>query len=302
MKKENWNESDIPDQTRKVFIVTGASSGLGKETVIELARKNATVVIAARDLNASESVKSEILNINKDANVDVQELDLASLNSIQKFSKVVNKKYKKIDVLINNAGVMACPHSKTEDGFEIQIGTNHLGHFALTGLLLSTLKNTKNSRIVNISSIAHKSGNIDFNDLNWEKRKYKTWGAYGDSKLANLYFTYELSRKLGQNNGNPKVLAAHPGYSDTSLQRYSGFFKVLNKIIAQKSSIGALAGIRAAIDPIAQSDDYYGSPSLGEMRGHPVLLKSNELSYNKENAEKLWKLSEELTGVKFNID
>ncbi|MGK0420127.1 MAG: NAD(P)-dependent dehydrogenase (short-subunit alcohol dehydrogenase family) [Candidatus Pseudothioglobus sp.] len=302
MKKENWNESDIPDQTRKVFIVTGASSGLGKETVIELARKNATVVIAARDLNASESVKSEILNINKDANVDVQELDLASLHSIQKFSKVVNKKYKKIDVLINNAGVMACPHSKTEDGFEIQIGTNHLGHFALTGLLLSTLKNTKNSRIVNISSIAHKSGNIDFNDLNWEKRKYKTWGAYGDSKLANLYFTYELSRKLGQNNGNPKVLAAHPGYSDTSLQRYSGFFKVLNKIIAQKSSIGALAGIRAAIDPIAQSDDYYGSPSLGEMRGHPVLLKSNELSYNKENAEKLWKLSEELTGVKFNID
>ncbi len=240
--------------------------------------------------------------LNKDANVDVQELDLASLNSIQKFSKVVNKKYKKIDVLINNAGVMACPHSKTEDGFEIQIGTNHLGHFALTGLLLSTLKNTKNSRIVNISSIAHKSGNIDFNDLNWEKRKYKTWGAYGDSKLANLYFTYELSRKLGQNNGNPKVLAAHPGYSDTSLQRYSGFFKVLNKIIAQKSSIGALAGIRAAIDPIAQSDDYYGSPSLGEMRGHPVLLKSNELSYNKENAEKLWKLSEELTGVKFNID
>ena len=202
-------------------------------------------------------------------------------------------------MLINNAGIMACPYSKTKDGFEIQMGTNHLGHFALTGLLLPLLQKQSNSRIVNISSIAHKSGNINFDDLNWEKRKYKTWSAYSDSKLANLYFTYELSRKLSLKNDNLKVLAAHPGYSDTELQRYSGFFKALNKIAAQKSTIGALAGIRAAVDPNSKSYDYYGSPSFGEIKGHPVLVKSNRLSHNKANAETLWRLSEELTGVSY---
>ena len=170
MKKEIWNESNILDQTDKVFIVTGPTSGLGKETSIVLARKNATVIMAARDLKKAESVKKEILNENKNAKIDIQELDLCSLESINSFTETINKKYKALDVLINNAGIMACPHSKTKDGFEIQMGTNHLGHFALTGLLLPLIKKTENSRIVNISSIAHKSGNIDFEDLNWEKR------------------------------------------------------------------------------------------------------------------------------------
>jgi len=299
MKKEIWNEIRISDQINKVFIVTGPTSGLGKETLRVLSKKNATVIMAARDIKRAESVKNEMLSQNKNGKIDIQELDLSSLESINNFSEAIKKKYKVIDVLINNAGIMACPYSKTKDGFEIQMGTNHLGHFALTGLLLPLLQKQSNSRIVNISSIAHKSGNINFDDLNWEKRKYKTWSAYSDSKLANLYFTYELSRKLSLKNDNLKVLAAHPGYSDTELQRYSGFFKALNKIAAQKSTVGALAGIRAAVDPNSKSYDYYGSPSFGEIKGHPVLVKSNRLSHNKANAETLWRLSEELTGVSY---
>lgn len=297
MKKENWNESNIPDQSGKVFVVTGTTSGLGEETARVLSRKNATVIMAARNIDKAESVANEIHAENKNAKIDIEELDLTSLESISSFSQSITKKYKTLDCLINNAGIMACPYSKTKDGFEIQMGTNHLGHFALTGQLISLLKKTPNSRIINVSSIAHLSGNIDFDDLNWEKRKYRTWSAYSDSKLANLYFTYELSRKLKQTTGNPQVVASHPGYTDTKLQRHSTIWKILNKIAAQKASIGALGGIRAATDLKAESGDYFGSPSMGGTRGYPVLVKSNELSYNTDNAKKLWKLSEELTGV-----
>ncbi|MFL2509034.1 MAG: oxidoreductase [Candidatus Pseudothioglobus sp.] len=297
MKKENWNESNIPDQSGKVFVVTGTTSGLGEETARVLSRKNATVIMAARNIDKAESVANEIHAENKNAKIDIEELDLTSLESISSFSQSITKKYKTLDCLINNAGIMACPYSKTKDGFEIQMGTNHLGHFALTGQLISLLKKTPNSRVINVSSIAHLSGNIDFDDLNWEKRKYRTWSAYSDSKLANLYFTYELSRKLKQTKGNPQVVASHPGYTDTKLQRHSTIWKILNKIAAQKASIGALGGIRAATDLKAESGDYFGSPSMGGMRGYPVLVKSNELSYNTDNAKKLWKLSEELTGV-----
>jgi NAD(P)-dependent dehydrogenase (short-subunit alcohol dehydrogenase family) len=302
MKKEIWNESNISDQKGKVFIVTGSTSGLGKETSIVLARKNATIIMAVRDLKKAESVKKEILGENNRAKIDIQELDLASLESIRSFSESIIKKYKKIDGLINNAGIMACPFSKTKDGFEIQMGTNHLGHFALTGLLFPLLKNTSNSRIVNVSSIAHTSGNIDFEDMNWEKRKYKTWSAYSDSKLANLYFTYELSRKLGQNKGGPMVLASHPGWTATDLQKHSGMANFMNIFLGQKIKVGALGGLRATTDPTAKSDNYFGSPSMGGMKGHPVLVKSNDLSYNVDNAKKLWKLSEELTGVSYSID
>jgi NAD(P)-dependent dehydrogenase (short-subunit alcohol dehydrogenase family) len=157
MKKENWNESNIPDQSGKIFIVTGPTSGLGKESVKVLARKNATVIMAARNIKKADSVKKEILAENKNANIDIHELDLSSLESVNNFSTSINKKYKALDCLINNAGIMACPYSKTKDGFEIQMGTNHLGHFALTGQLISLLKNTPNSRVVNVASIAHTS-------------------------------------------------------------------------------------------------------------------------------------------------
>ena len=297
MKKENWNESNIPDQSGKICIVTGPTSGLGEETTRVLSRKNATVIMAARNIKKAESVANEILEENKNAKIDIEELDLSSLESVKNFSQLIIKKYKSLDCLINNAGIMACPYSKTKDGFEIQMGTNHLGHFALTGQLISLLKKTSNSRVINVSSIAHLSGNIDFDDLNWEKRKYRTWSAYSDSKLANLYFTYELSRKLKQTKGHPHVIASHPGLTDTKLQRHSTIWKILMKIAAQKVSIGALGGIRAATDLTAESGDYFGSPSMGGMKGYPVLVQSNELSYNVDNAKKLWKLSEELTGV-----
>jgi len=299
MKRENWNESNIPDQSGKIFIVTGSTSGLGKEIATVLARKNATVIMAVRNIKKAESVANEILTENKNAKIDTQELDLTSLESVKNFSHQIIKKYKTLDCLINNAGIMACPYSKTKDGFEIQMSTNHLGHFALTGQLISLLKKTPNSRVVNVSSIAHTSGNIDFGDLNWEKRKYRTWSAYSDTKLANLYFTYELSRKLGEDKGNPIILASHPGWTATDLQRFSGVANFMNIFLGQKVNIGALGGLRAATDPTAKSNDYFGSPSMGGMKGYPVLVKSNELSYNTDNAKKLWKLSEELTGVRY---
>ena len=300
MKKENWNESNIPDQSGKIFIVTGPTSGLGKESVKVLVRKNATVIMAARNINKAESVANEILEENKNAKIDIEELDLSSLESVKNFSQLIIKKYKSLDCLINNAGIMACPYSKTKDGFEVQMGTNHLGHFALTGQLISLLKKTPNSRVVNVSSIAHTSGNIDFDDLNWEKRKYRTWSAYSDTKLANLYFTYELSSKLGNDKGNPIILASHPGWTATDLQRYSGVANFMNIFLGQKVNIGALGGLRAATDLTAKSNDYFGSPSMGGMKGHHVLVKSNKLSYNTDNAKKLWKLSEELTGVSYD--
>ena len=300
MKKENWNESNISDQSGKIFIVTGPTSGLGEETAKVLSRKNATVIMAARNIKKAESVANEILVENKNAKIDIEELDLTSLESISSFSQSIIKKYKTLDCLINNAGIMACPYSKTKDGFEIQMGTNHLGHFALTGQLISLLKKTPNSRVVNVSSIAHTSGNIDFDDLNWEKRKYRTWSAYSDTKLANLYFTYQLSSKLGKDKGNPIILASHPGWTATDLQRYSGVANFMNIFLGQKVKVGALGGIRAATDPTAKSNDYFGSPSMGGMKGYPVLVKSNELSYNTDNAKKLWKLSEELTGVSYD--
>ena len=300
MKRENWNESNIPDQSGKIFIVTGSTSGLGKEIATVLARKNATVIMAVRNIKKAESVANEILTENKNAKIDTQELDLTSLESVKNFSHQIIKKYKTLDCLINNAGIMACPYSKTKDGFEIQMSTNHLGHFALTGQLISLLKKTPNSRVVNVSSIAHTSGNIDFGDLNWEKRKYRTWSAYSDTKLANLYFTYELSRKLGEDKGNPIILASHPGWTATDLQRFSGVANFMNIFLGQKVNIGALGGLRAATDQTVKSNDYFGSPSMGGMKGYPVLVKSNELSYNTDNAKKLWKLSEELTGVRYD--
>ena len=188
MKKENWNESNISDQSGKIFIVTGPTSGLGEETAKVLSRKNATVIMAARNIKKAESVANEILVENKNAKIDIEELDLTSLESISNFSQSIIKKYKTLDCLINNAGIMACPYSKTKDGFEIQMGTNHLGHFALTGQLISLLKKTPNSRVVNVSSIAHTSGNIDFDDLNWEKRKYRTFNLTLPSN-AKIMFT-----------------------------------------------------------------------------------------------------------------
>jgi NAD(P)-dependent dehydrogenase (short-subunit alcohol dehydrogenase family) len=297
LTKKRWTDNNIPDLTGQTAIVTGANTGLGKETAKVLAGKNAAVIMAVRNTKKGEGAALEILKQFPKATIKVMEMDLSSLKSVKIFADTIVKKYKQINYLINNAGVMVPPYAKTEDGFELQIGTNHLGHFALTGHLISLLKATPGARIVNVSSIAHYSGNLDFDDLNWEKRKYKAATAYGDSKIANLYFTYELARKI--KGSDLKVTAAHPGWTATDLQRNSGLFSFLNHFFAQKSSMGALPTLRAATDPAAQSGDFFGPDGFKEIKGFPVNVESNKLSHNETIAAKLWDISEKLTGVKF---
>lgn len=299
MSKGKWNQENIPNQEGKVIIVTGATSGLGKEAVKVLTQKGATIIAAVRNTKKAENVVQEIKQMVPNAIIDIQKLDLASLNSIKAFAGRINARYKSLDVLINNAGVMACPFSKTEDGFEIQMGVNHLGNFALTGLLMPLLERTEGSRIVVTSSIAHRAGAINFEDLNWEKRTYKTSKAYGDSKIANLYFTYELARRMKNKANAPLVTASHPGWTRTELQRHSLFYRALNPIFSQTVEYGTLPTLRAAIDEKATSGSYYGPSGFMELRGYPVVVKSNALSNNEANAQRLWTLSEKLTGIKY---
>jgi NAD(P)-dependent dehydrogenase (short-subunit alcohol dehydrogenase family) len=221
------------------------------------------------------------------------------LKSIKAFSDEVIAEYPRLDTLINNAGIMMCPFSKTADGFEIQMGTNHFGHFALTGHLLPLLKKTTDSRIVVTSSIAHKSGDINFDDINWESRKYKTVKAYSDSKLANLYFAYELTRKLEGQEDAPKVVSAHPGWTKTSLDRHSGLASFIGNIVAQKVDGGTLPSLRAATDKTAKSGDYFGPSRMMEMRGNPILVQSNKMAKDQQKAAQLWEISESLTNVKY---
>lgn len=299
MSKQKWNSTHIPSQEGKTILITGATSGLGKEATRVLANKSATVIMAVRNTEKAEGVAKEIRNGCPSASLDIRKLDLSSLESIHAFAEGMLSEYHQLHVLINNAGVMMPPYSKTRDGFEIQMGTNHLGHFALTGLLFPLLRTTKNSRIVATSSLAHRQGDIDFSDMQWEKRKYKTGRAYSDSKLANLYFAYELARKTEGQSDAPLVTASHPGWTKTELDRHSGLAKFIGNIVAQRVEMGTLPALRAAIDEQAQSGDYFGPGKLMEMRGHPILVKSNKMSRNGENARRLWELSEALTGVKY---
>ena len=301
MKVKKWDSTNITDQTGRVVIVTGSSSGIGYEAARVLANKNAEVIIAVRNSEKGRSAMNKITAQNSNANVKVMILDLADLESVKKFAGEFKQKYTRLDLLISNAGIMVPPYSKTKDGFELQIGTNHLGHFALTGLLLDLLNKTPNSRIVNVSSNAHKMGKINFNDLNWEKRKYSAWKAYGDSKIANLYFTYELQKRLNGNGSNTKVAASHPGWTATNLQRHSGLAGFMNPFLAQGIDMGALPTLYAAVVNDVNSGDYYGPSGWQEWKGYPKKTDSNSLSKDPKIAEKLWTVSEELTGVKFEF-
>ena len=292
-----WSADNIPDQQGRVVVVTGGTSGIGKEAARVLAGKHAGVIIAARNLQKAENVAAEIRQEFPDADVAVRELDLTSLASVAAFADGMLKDYARLDVLINNAGIMMCPYAKTADGFEIQMGTNHLGHFALTGRLLPLLKETPGSRIVTVSSLAHQSGRIALADLNWESRKYDTMRAYGDSKLANLYFTYELARRLEDSGNNPVVTAAHPGLTATEITRHARLFDFLGKFMAQRPNRGALPTLRAGFDPDAQPGDYFGPSGFMEIRGDPVKVESTEQSHDADIAAALWKKSEELTGL-----
>ena len=299
MKNKKWGVQNINGQEGKTIIITGATSGLGKEATRVLAKKNATVIMAVRNTQKAEMVVSEIRKECANVKIDIRKLDLGSLDSISSFAKGVLENYKKLDILINNAGIMMCPYSKTKNGFEIQMGTNHLGPFALTGLLMPLLMSTKNARIVSTSSVAHNQGNIDFTDINWKKRKYNTSKAYSDSKLANLYFSYELKRRLENFENPPLVVTAHPGGTKTDLARHSGIFNILMNFLFLPVEKGVLSTLRAATDLNAKSGDYYGPGGFMQVRGFPEIVKSSKMSHNLTNAKRLWDLSEQLTGIQY---
>jgi len=307
---KQWTVQDIPDQNGKVVIVTGGNSGIGYEAALALAGKNAQVILTARSMDKGEAAARKIREKYSQANVEVMQLDLADLKSVRNFVQAFLAKYKRLDILINNAGVMAIPKRKTVDGFEMQFGTNHLGHFALTGLLLPILKATPNARIVTVSSGVHVSGDIHFDDLQWEK-SYDRWGAYSQSKLANLLFAYELQRQLSATGSQLISVGCHPGYAATNLQSAgpqmdgSAFklwmMKLANAIIAQGQDMGALPTLYAAVAADVNGCDYIGPTGMGGMRGYPAKVMSNDKSYDEALAKRLWKVSEELTGVVYEF-
>jgi len=307
-QQQGWTVNDMPDLTGKIVVVTGGNSGLGLEAARRFARKGAHLVLACRDLVkaavAVEIIRSESVG----ARVDSLPLDLASLASVREFASRFVAHYSQLDLLCNNAGVMALPYRKTVDGFEMQFGTNHLGHFALTGLLLDRLLTTPGARVVNVSSGAHRMGKIRFDDLQWE-RGYRKWAAYGQSKLANLLFTYELQRRLERAAKGLLSVAAHPGYAATNLQaagpRMEGssflerFSEWSNSLFAQSAAMGALPILYAATMPDVRGGDYIGPDGFAEMHGYPRKVRSNALSRDTEVARRLWEESERLTGVRF---
>lgn len=297
---DKWTTDNIPDQSGRVVIVTGANSGIGFETAKALAAKGAEVILAVRDTNKGDEAAKRIQQSFGKAKLHVLRLDLADLSSVKEFAVHFMTAYSRLDLLINNAGIMIPPYGKTVDGFESQMGTNHLGHFLLTAQLYPLLQKTPESRIVNVSSGAHKMGTLNFDDLTWEKRKYVAWKAYGDSKIANLYFTYELARKLVQAEGKVITTAAHPGLTETNLAK-SKLLRGLNRLIAQTAPMGALPTLMAATEPSAKSGDYFGPSGMAEWKGYPKQVISNKLSHDEDIAQKLWTVSEELTGIKFSI-
>src|SRR5215212_1873800 len=291
---QKWTAADVPDQSGRIAIVTGANSGLGYETAAILADKGAHVVLAVRNLDKGKEAVDRIKAASPNAVVALRELDLTSLDSVRKAADELRAAHPRIDLLINNAGVMYVPKRETtKDGFEMQFGTNHLGHFALTGQLLDNMLPVEGSRVVTVSSVGHRiMARIHFDDPQLE-RKYNRVVAYGQSKLANLLFTYELQRRLSQ-KGTPTVaLAAHPGFSDTELMRHlPGFIPdFLWRPFAQPAAMGARPTLRAATDPGAQGGQYYGPDGIGESTGHPKVVKSSAQSHNDDIQRRLWTLS-----------
>ncbi|MGX9213471.1 SDR family NAD(P)-dependent oxidoreductase [Mycobacteroides abscessus subsp. abscessus] len=299
-----WSTTDIPDQTGRIAIVTGANTGLGLETAKALAAHGAHVVLAVRNAEKGKAAAEAITAAHSNADVTLQSLDLSSLESVRRASDELKGRYDKIDLLINNAGVMWTEKSSTADGFELQFGTNHLGHYALTGLLLERLLPVEGSRVVTVSSIGHRiRADIHFDDLQWE-RDYDRVAAYGQSKLANLLFTYELQRRLA--GTNTVALVAHPGGSNTELARNSplwvrAVFDVVAPVLVQGADMGALPTLRAATDPAALGGQYYGPDGFMEQRGNPKVVASSEQSYNLDLQRRLWSVSEELTDVVFPV-
>jgi NAD(P)-dependent dehydrogenase (short-subunit alcohol dehydrogenase family) len=299
-----WTTANIGDQTGRTAVITGANTGLGYETAAALAAKGAQVVLAVRNLDKGKDAADRIAAASPGSQVQLQELDLTSLESVRAAAEQLKVNYDAIDLLINNAGVMMTPKSTTKDGFELQFGTNHLGHFAFTGLLLDRVLATPGSRVVTVSSTAHRFvRGIRFDDLQWE-RDYSRARAYGQSKLANLMFTYELQRRLAGTNSI--AVAAHPGGANTELGRNTPaplriVFNFVGPRLMQGPDMGALPTLRAATDPGVLGGQYFGPDGFGEQRGHPKVVASTQASHDTEAQRRLWAVSEELTGVVYPI-
>ena len=303
---DRWTADSVPDQHGRVAVVTGANTGIGFVTAKVLAERGASVVLAVRDVDKGKQAAARIAETAPGAQVAVRRLDLTSLDSVRTAADELRAEHPRIDLLINNAGVMYPPKSTTRDGFELQLGTNHLGHFALTGLLLDRLLPVAGSRVVTVSSVGHRiRAEIDLEDPQWERRPYNRVGAYGQSKLANLMFTYELQRRLAD-QGSTIAAAAHPGISTTELMRNSPAalrigFVVVSPLISQPPERGALPTLRAATDPGVRGGEYYGPHGFSEFKGYPVRVESSEQSHDAAVQRQLWAASEELTGVTFPV-
>lgn len=308
MKK--WTANAMPDQSGRTFLVTGANSGLGWETSLALARKNAHVVMTSRSMDKGHAARMEILKQVPNASLDVMQLDLASLANVRAFVDAFKAKYHKLDGLINNAGVMAIPREETVDGFEMQFATNHLGPFALTGWLLDVLLKTPQGRVVTVSSSANYTGDINFDDLMGEKA-YTRYGMYSQTKLANVLFAFELQRKLEAADASTMSLAVHPGLANTNLQRTTyhttgsvierTIYQIVMPLLAHSQAIGALPQLYAATAPDVDPHAFIGV-KYNPLRGHPRPVKAAKQAYDVDLAARLWKVSEELTGVHYTFE
>jgi len=304
MAKNKWTFENIPDLTGKVIIITGANAGLGFEASKQLARKGATVIMACRNIKKATAAVNQLKKEIPTAAVEFIQLDLASLRSVRSFAETFKAKYDRLDVLLNNAGIMFGPYIKTEDGFESTFGIDHLGHFALTGLLIDLIKNTSGSRVVNVSSFAHNSGKINFDDLMFEKG-YDPGKAYPQAKLANVLFTNELQRRFEKAGIDSKATSVNPGFVKTGWIRHmrernriQAFLTGMGlQVLGQSVEMGGLSLLRAAIDPEVKGGEYISTS--GRFGGHPIISQSSETSLNKDIAFRLWEVSEKLTGITF---
>lgn len=298
----SWTFADIPELTARVALVTGANSGLGFQTARMLALKGASVVLACRSREKGELAVERILREHSVAQVSLVDLDLADLDSVSACARAFKATYGRLDLLINNAGVMVPPFSRTRQGYELQFGTNHLGHFALACWLMPLLEQAVDGRLVVVSSAGANFGRIDFGDLNFEHRPYRKWIAYGQSKLANLMFALEFARRLEANNSTLISVAAHPGGAATDLQRNATFFRdIVNPLFAAPPAEGALPILRAATDPTVQNGSYWGPSRLFEMRGPPSEAYIPTRAQDQSVALRLWEVSEQLTGLSFSL-
>jgi NAD(P)-dependent dehydrogenase (short-subunit alcohol dehydrogenase family) len=299
-----WTAEDVTDQGGRTAVVTGANSGLGLITARELARAGAHVVLACRNTDKGADAARTIESDAPAAEVEVAALDLADLESVRTFADGFRERGEGLDLLVNNAGLMAAPRATTKDGFELQLGTNHLGHFALTGRLLGAMEGRDDARVVTLSSNAHKMGKINFDNLQGERRYFR-WNAYGQSKLANLLFALELDRRLRAADSTVKSVAAHPGYAATNLQSAAApkvdrvMMAVANRVVAQSDEMGALPVLYAATYPRLAGGTYVGPGGTAEQRGHPKAVAPNRAARDEDVAARLWTVSEELTGVSF---